>query len=139
MPSISMGMSACTSACSSTDRSQHYYIRQSFLCDTAVVNERFASVIINKDVDFLTPTRNATFELVDVFAYRSAKSKTLLSLKRSLSTCSTDLRRKKMRTFYKWSAPRHQKLSNPKRVALRLGIIVKSNRIEEQAKPKAQD
>ena len=126
MSSISM------SACSSTDTRRRHYIpvRQSSLCDSAVVNERFASVIINKDVDFLTPTRNATFDLFDAYTYRTASSKKLLSLKRSLSTCSTDLRRKKMRTFYKWSAPRHQKLSNPKRVALRLGITVKSNRRE---------
>ena len=129
MSSISM------SACSITDTRRRHYIpvRQSSLCDSAVVNERFASVIINKDVDFLTPTRNATFELVDAFTYRTASSKTLLSLKRSLSSFSTDLRRKKMRTFYKWSAPRYPKLSNPKRAALYLGMVVQPNIIEEQA------
>jgi len=98
------------------------------------VNERFVSVIINKDVDF-TPTRNAPFELVDAFTYRTASSKTLLPLrvKRSPSKFSTDLRRKKMRTFYKWSAPRYPKLSNPKRAALYLGMVVQPNIIEEQA------
>jgi len=101
------------------------------------VNERFASVIINKDIDFLT-TRNATFALVDAFTYKTASSKTMISLKRSRSSCSTELRRMKMarRTFYKWSAPPHPRLSNPKRVALRLGMTVKFNRIEGQAKAK---
>jgi hypothetical protein len=98
-----MPIISSTSACSSTDTRRRHCIpvRQSSLCDTAVVNERFVSVIINKDVDF-TPTRNAPFELVDAFTYRTASSKALLPLrvKRSPSKFSTDLRRKKMRTFY---------------------------------------
>ena len=89
------------------------------------MNERFAIVVINKDDDSLT-TRNATFALVDAFACSTANSKRMLSLKRNRSSCPTELRKKNRRTFYKWSAPRHPKLSNPKRVALRLGITVKS-------------